>query len=308
MKKQVVIVIFLFLAIFILSIGLKHSIYITDIQTVESTIFSTSTQSNPEVHYLVDSNIDKLEKPTSDDDIITESTDNKVYTKQSTSYQKCLSVTSDTIGTIGDDLFLYYGKDEKSGYIREPYPGIAENTENLCVEVRDSHGPTFHRLVGQYFADKDHVYYWNYSKGIDNPSIIEGANPDTFKEFSMQHQQLYNASSWTDLLFSDTDHIYYGGIVIPEINPDTVKMFTTQKILNSEYYIDNNQIYYFSPLDFGQIKNADSNSFEILTRRTLRSPGYSKDKFHVYKGTEIVEDANPNSFTPPKETPSCTEC
>lgn len=203
-------------------------------------------------------------------------------------------------------LFLSYSHDSTSGYIT---PFGVPHEEEICTKVAGSDGSTFHQIEGEYSADKNHVYYWTFNKNVDNPIIIEGADPLTFQVFSIQHAEYDTGSSWTNLLFRDASHLYYGGSMIRSANPDTIKPLkrginnaSSSSIFSTGYYIDNIFVYYFSPTDFGKIEGADIDSFEFLKN------GYARDKNHVYKGTKIVPDANPETYIPQQTPPPCTEC
>ncbi len=218
------------------------------------------------------------------------------------SQEHCNAVIRSSTTNLTSTFVFLYGSDAQYGYIKSP------SSSETCTIITYSDGPTFHHVNGQYFADKNYVYFMTVTNKTVIPNIVHGADTTTFQKLEIQHSDQY---SEYNLLFRDSKHLYYNGLLVNSASPDTIKKlwftrhFTDSNIFVSVgYYIDGNAVYYFgNGDDFGQVIDVDISSFHTL------GDDYASDNYRVYKGKDVLIGVDPKAFIKPKSpVPPCTEC
>lgn len=111
------------------------------------------------------------------------------------------------------------------------------------------------------------------------------------KEAESSLKTIYTFPNSNDTKIEKGDFIYMNGIVQSFIDADTFEIF------NTDYAKDKNNVYliyeYEEEVSFNPIAAADATTFAIIKNPYT---AYSKDAKRVYKGLEIVENADPNTF------------
>jgi hypothetical protein len=186
------------------------------------------------------------------------------------------------------------------------YPDIVkDNTHVYNITVHESipgaDPATFEIINGSYAKDKNH--YYGYDDG-DTYTPIEGVNVSSFKVLNdyyaednshvyFRRQMLYGADPLTfkplreqdDDVAIDATHVFVLGVMIPNLNPKSVS------VISSNYVKDSNNVYYgYSEGYWELIKNADPNTFEPIDEYR------SKDAKHLFlyeKEVSSVDWKNP---------------
>ncbi len=149
--------------------------------------------------------------------------------------------------------------------------------------------------------------------------MLEGADPQSFQPFEQgRSKRIKRPFSNIITIAKDKNHVYVGGEVVKDADPDSFKK------LGDLYAIDKERVFF----DFQIIEGADRNTFRELNKAgssfqelyhdrnhvylngkvlegidasTItsvgRSSAYSKDQNHVYYRFRIMEDADPETFT-----------
>lgn len=148
--------------------------------------------------------------------------------------------------------------------------------ENVDKETFEILGPHTN-----FSKDKNHVYY--------NNNIVEGADPLTFHSFKDGDRTLWK----------DKNAVYENGKKIKGMD-------VSIETLNMYYKKDKNAVYIDHLSSEQKIEEADPETFEVFVKGddspiatlSMTVEVYGKDKNHVYYKGEIIQEADPKTFTP----------
>ena len=152
-----------------------------------------------------------------------------------------------------------------------------------------------------YLKDKNNVYFINYTAGeqksidnnIENEDDVENDNDD----FAIQIEKLAGADRDTFEIVSvygkDKNNLYFYNQKIKGINTKTFKL-----VGSGEFVVkDDKGVYYFVNREMKKLQNADSNTFEEVSKNE-----YYRDKngvyyYDEYEGTMTkLKGADPKTF------------
>ncbi len=152
---------------------------------------------------------------------------------------------------------------------------VAPNNDPIQVKGADPVSFDFNN-GNQYPSDKNHVYYMKYNYDDSGISILQDADPKSFKVLGECRMiEIYGT-----LLAKDSKHVYVENKIIPYIDTESFN-FITKFSLDSvdlpamfSFSKDKNNIYY----NCGKIlEGADYNTFEYIGN------GVAQDKNYTYK-------------------------
>ena len=182
--------------------------------------------------------------------------------------------------------------------------------------LKEANPATFERIIPKNFLLKESEYWSKDDKNyfmedeimkVDfhsfkfiNPYFFVDDNSiyyrSRYKELGMiENKNLPNADfTVLDMYIIHTDDFFYfynyfgksGIIEIPIKDPATIIMYSKR-----DYFSIDNIIYSQGT----KVQNADLDTFETFEKGD--AVWFAKDKNHVYKGFEIIEDAHPNQVT-----------
>jgi hypothetical protein len=135
----------------------------------------------------------------------------------------------------------YHSKDKNNAYIWHDL-------------IKEADPETFEHVEGYYSKDSSHVYC--------RSGLFKEADAETFEYSGSWHVWSY---------FKDKNHVYRGESIVDEIDDPATFQFLQNKI----YAKDKNNVYYMVGGCAKIIKEADSETFEILGC-------YAKDKNYIY--------------------------
>jgi len=148
---------------------------------------------------------------------------------------------------------------------------ILEGVEPSTFELVDTRNAN----QRNFFIDKDHIYY--SFPGTTNFQILDNIDKESF--------ELINA-----YFAKDKNNVYLNGTILVEgADPDT---FQSLDML-SVYTKDKNNIYY-KAINSSMIKVMQD--VDIETFKKIRG-NYAKDRNHIYYKGEVLDNANPETFT-----------
>ncbi|MCF0053556.1 DKNYY domain-containing protein [Dyadobacter sp. LJ53] len=135
---------------------------------------------------------------------------------------------------------------------------------------------TFKPLPGLYCADQNHVYVF------DNLVLktIEGADPASFKLLGGQYA-------------IDENRAYWHYTTIPDSDSDSFER------INDMYAKDSKRAYFREK----PISGSDPQTFNVLPGQV----SCSYDKNHVYSGSKIIPNVNPDDLPKDKKCKFCNE-
>ena len=163
-------------------------------------------------------------------------------------------------------LFQGYAKDKNKVY--------SVHCGSECLKDKD---PTTFEVYDNYTKDKNGVYF----NIIGYDSILEGADPTTFKEIGGSIYQSTGASYYTEMTYyGDKNSVYFEFSKLEGASPDSFE------ILGSGYSKDAGTIFY----EYKKIADADPTSFEVLGAR------HARDKNTAYYGVDKIEGSDSDSF------------
>lgn len=153
---------------------------------------------------------------------------------------------------------------------------------------------TFYQIKGNYFADKNSVFYEsqklinvdpknflvvNYYYAKDNETIFyqEGKTEIDYDTFDI-------IAKSKSMYAKDKNRVYYGSRPIDVVDPSTFQY------LGEHYFIDQYQVYYDAS-GFEVLKGTDPKTFIIFTNTE-----YTKDKHKAYYSNEEIVGADPETF------------
>ena len=191
------------------------------------------------------------------------------------------------------------------------------------VKVLDTKGvdiPSFEFLgdsYNKYFKDKDNIYFLNDKDDKIEFEKLAGANPKTFEivddYFARDDKNVYffnkkvigvDAKTFEEVgydIIKDKNglHILIDSneteIKVKSLKADGIDLKTLKKLDNG-YFKDKNNIYYGLSGNLYKIKNADLQTFEVLTSPYSSSVYFAKDKNNVYYNGKKLDGIVPNDF------------
>ena len=191
------------------------------------------------------------------------------------------------------------------------------------VEVLDTKGvdiPTFEFLgdsYNKYYKDKNNIYFLNDKDDKMEFEKLAGANPKTFEiiddYFARDDKNVYffnkkvigvDVKTFEEVgydIIKDKNglHILIDSneteIKVKSLKADGIDLKTLKKLDNG-YFKDKNNIYYGLSDNLYKIKNADLQTFEVLTSPYSSSVYFAKDKNNVYYNGKKLDGIVPNDF------------
>ena len=191
------------------------------------------------------------------------------------------------------------------------------------VEVLDTKGidiPSLEFLgdsYNKYYRDKNNIYFLNDKDDKMEFEKLVGANPKTFEiiddYFARDEKNVYffnkkvigvDAKTFEEVgydIIKDKNglHILIDSneteIKVKSLKADGIDLKTLKKLDNG-YFKDKNNIYYGLSGNLYKIKNADLQTFEVLTSPYSSSVYFAKDKNNVYYSGKKLDGIVPNDF------------
>ncbi|VTX49519.1 DKNYY family protein [uncultured Leptotrichia sp.] len=223
---------------------------------------------------------------------------------------KGFEVLDDTFNFVKDYKNVYYLDRESDGITYK-------------VEVLDTKGvdiPSFEFLgnsYNKYYRDKNNIYFLNDRDDKMKFEKLAGANPKTFEivddYFARDDKNVYffnkkvigvDAKTFEEVgydIIKDKNglHILIDSneteIKVKSLKADGIDLKTLKKLDNG-YFKDKNNIYYGLSGNLYKIKNADLQTFEVLTSPYSSSVYFAKDKNNVYYNGKKLDGIVPNDF------------
>ena len=223
---------------------------------------------------------------------------------------KGFEVLNDSLDFVKDYKNVYYLDRESDGITYK-------------VEVLDTKGvdiPSFEFLgdsYNKYYKDKNNIYFLNDKDDKMEFEKLVGANPKTFEiiddYFARDDKNVYffnkkvigvDAKTFEEVgydIIKDKNglHILIDSneteIKVKSLKADGIDLKTLKKLDNG-YFKDKNNIYYGLSGNLYKIKNADLQTFEVLTSPYSSSVYFAKDKNNVYYNGKKLDGIVPNDF------------
>ena len=225
---------------------------------------------------------------------------------------KGFEVLDDTFNFVKDYKNVYYLDRENDGI-------------NYKVKVLDTKGkgidiPSLEFLgdsYSKYYRDKNNIYFLNDKDDKMEFEKLVGANPKTFEivddYFARDDKNVYffnkkvigvDAKTFEEVgydIIKDKNglHILIDSneteIKVKSLKADGIDLKTLKKLDNG-YFKDKNNIYYGLSGNLYKIKNADLQTFEVLTSPYSSSVYFAKDKNNVYYNGKKLDGIVPNDF------------
>lgn len=190
---------------------------------------------------------------------------------------------------------IYMAKYETDGIVAKSIKPEEMDMDTLEVLASEESFAVF------YLKDKNNVYFINYTAGeqksidnnIENEDDVENDNDD----FVIQIEKLAGADRDTFEIVSvygkDKNNLYFYNQKIKGINTKTFKL-----VGSGEFVVkDDKGVYYFVNREMKKLQNADSNTFEEVSKNE-----YYRDKngvyyYDEYEGTMTkLKGADPKTF------------
>ena len=223
---------------------------------------------------------------------------------------KGFEVLNDSLDFVKDYKNVYYLDRESDGITYK-------------VEVLDTKGvdiPSFEFLgdsYNKYYKDKNNIYFLNDKDDKMEFEKLVGANPKTFEiiddYFARDDKNVYffnkkvigvDVKTFEEVgydIIKDKNglHILIDSneteIKVKSLKADGIDLKTLKKLDNG-YFKDKNNIYYGLSGNLYKIKNADLQTFEVLTSPYSSSVYFAKDKNNVYYNGKKLDGIVPNDF------------
>ena len=223
---------------------------------------------------------------------------------------KGFEVLNDSLDFVKDYKNVYYLDRESDGITYK-------------VKVLDTKGvdiPSFEFLgdsYNKYYKDKNNIYFLNDKDDKMEFEKLVGANPKTFEiiddYFAKDDKNVYffnkkvigvDAKTFEEVgydIVKDKNglHILIDSneteIKVKSLKADGIDLKTLKKLDNG-YFKDKNNIYYGLSGNLYKIKNADLQTFEVLTSPYSSSVYFAKDKNNVYYNGKKLDGIVPNDF------------
>ena len=190
---------------------------------------------------------------------------------------------------------IYMAKYETDGIVAKSIKPEEMDMDTLEVLASEESFAVF------YLKDKNNVYFINYTAGeqksidnnIENEDDVENDNDD----FAIQIEKLTRADRDTfetvSVYGKDKNNLYFYNQKIKGINTKTFKL-----VGSGEFVVkDDKGVYYFVNREMKKLQNADSNTFEEVSKNE-----YYRDKngvyyYDEYEGTMTkLKGADPKTF------------
>ena len=223
---------------------------------------------------------------------------------------KGFEVLNDSLDFVKDYKNVYYLDRESDGITYK-------------VKVLDTKGvdiPSFEFLgdsYNKYYKDKNNIYFLNDKDDKMEFEKLVGANPKTFEiiddYFARDDKNVYffnkkvigvDVKTFEEVgydIIKDKNglHILIDSneteIKVKSLKADGIDLKTLKKLDNG-YFKDKNNIYYGLSDNLYKIKNADLQTFEVLTSPYSSSVYFAKDKNNVYYNGKKLDGIVPNDF------------
>ena len=223
---------------------------------------------------------------------------------------KGFEVLNDSLDFVKDYKNVYYLDRESDGITYK-------------VKVLDTKGvdiPSFEFLgdsYNKYYRDKNNIYFLNDKDDKMEFEKLVGANPKTFEiiddYFARDDKNVYffnkkvigvDVKTFEEVgydIIKDKNglHILIDSneteIKVKSLKADGIDLKTLKKLDNG-YFKDKNNIYYGLSDNLYKIKNADLQTFEVLTSPYSSSVYFAKDKNNVYYNGKKLDGIVPNDF------------
>ena len=223
---------------------------------------------------------------------------------------KGFEVLNDSLDFVKDYKNVYYLDRESDGITYK-------------VKVLDTKGvdiPSFEFLgdsYNKYYKDKNNIYFLNDKDDKMEFEKLVGANPKTFEiiddYFARDDKNVYffnkkvigvDVKTFEEVgydIIKDKNglHILIDSneteIKVKSLKADGIDLKTLKKLDNG-YFKDKNNIYYGLSGNLYKIKNADLQTFEVLTSPYSSSVYFAKDKNNVYYNGKKLDGIVPNDF------------
>lgn len=165
---------------------------------------------------------------------------------------------TDSVGDLHQKVFIHTSLEPKEGYY------CFRNVPEIDVD-------SWEYLFFMYHRDKRHIYFERITSEGKFIRLLEGANPNTFTAVDSLGWEAY-----------DDDQYWIAEDELEGLDPNNLTRI-------DDYYLDDDQVFYGR----NEIEGVDMRTFEILDTEQ----NYSRDARYVYWGSEILESADPISFT-----------
>ena len=223
---------------------------------------------------------------------------------------KGFEVLDDTFNFMKDYKNVYYLDRESDGIT---YKVKVLDTKGIDIPSLEFLGDSYN----QYYRDKNNIYFLNDKDDKMEFEKLAGANPKTFEiingNFARDDKNVYffnkkvigvDAKTFEEVgydIIKDKNglHILIDSneteIKVKNLKADGIDLKTLKKLDNG-YFKDKNNIYYGLSGNLYKIKNADLQTFEVLTSPYSSSVYFAKDKNNVYYNGKKLDGIVPNDF------------
>lgn len=223
---------------------------------------------------------------------------------------KGFEVLDDTFNFVKDYKNVYYLDRESDGIT---YKVKVLDTKGIDIPSLEFLGDSYNK----YYRDKNNIYFLNDKDDKMEFEKLAGANPKTFEivddYFARDDKNVYffnkkvigvDAKTFEEVgydIIKDKNglHILIDSneteIKVKSLKADGIDLKTLKKLDNG-YFKDKNNIYYGLSGNLYKIKNADLQTFEVLTSPYSSSVYFAKDKNNVYYNGKKLDGIVPNDF------------
>ena len=226
---------------------------------------------------------------------------------------KGFEILDDMFNFVKDYKNVYYLDRESDGINEITYKVKVLDTKGVDIPSLEFFGDSYNK----YFKDKDNIYFLNDKDNKMEFEKLAGANPKTFEivddYFAKDDKNVYffnkkvigvDAKTFEEVgydIIKDKNglHILIDSneteIKVKNLKADGIDLKTLKKLDNG-YFKDKNNIYYGLSGNLYKIKNADLQTFEVLTSPYSSSVYFAKDKNNVYYNGKKLDGIVPNDF------------
>lgn len=223
---------------------------------------------------------------------------------------KGFEVLNDSLDFVKDYKNVYYLDRESDGIT---YKVEVLDTKGIDIPSLEFLGDSYNK----YYRDKNNIYFLNDKDDKMEFEKLAGANPKTFEivddYFAKDDKNVYffnkkvigvDAKTFEEVgydIIKDKNglHILIDSneteIKVKNLKADGIDLKTLKKLDNG-YFKDKNNIYYGLSGNLYKIKNADLQTFEVLTSPYSSSVYFAKDKNNVYYNGKKLDGIVPNDF------------
>ena len=223
---------------------------------------------------------------------------------------KGFEILDDTFNFVKDYKNVYYLDRENDGIT---YKVKVLDTKGIDIPSLEFLGDSYNK----YYRDKNNIYFLNDKDDKMEFEKLVGANPKTFEiiddYFARDDKNVYffnkkvigvDAKTFEEVgydIIKDKNglHILIDSneteIKVKSLKADGIDLKTLKKLDNG-YFKDKNNIYYGLSGNLYKIKNADLQTFEVLTSPYSSSVYFAKDKNNVYYNGKKLDRIVPNDF------------